>query len=399
MPVIVWKNSLYRLALPFWGLRVKGHAQSGDTSIEEKDLRQLETIFRRHHVVGGCLQLIKNGSLGPLITYGYSRLPNEMVTAGTVFRAASITKMVTAVGAMMLNEKGILDLQAPVETYLPFSVRNPRFQDVPILVKHLLSHTSGLCDGPGYEQALRSPVPLSTLVADPLNYLNAAPGQAFRYSNLAAGMVGSLMENATGRSLEELMQKMVFEPLGIKCTYTLKNLPGLKHAAHIYRVMPAGDGHPLFDAEKRYETADDLHEPSPEYHYLPAAGNLFADAATLGKFACMMLKGGSPLLSGESISKMQTPVASYGKNAPHAWHCLGLVAVDDPALHAGRLYGHQGFAYGAAEGVFYEKSTGNGFVFLNNGASEARRGHLALVNRDLIQWALSPDGGAAWMKS
>jgi hypothetical protein len=71
--------------------------------------------------------------------------------------------------------------------------------------------------------------------------------------------------------------------------------------------------------------------------------------------------------------------------------------MDDPTLHLGRLYGHQGFAYGAAEGVFFEETTGNGFVFLNSGASEARKGHLALVNRDLILRVLCTAGGMEWM--
>jgi len=396
MPVTAWKNTLYRLALPFFGLRVKGHAQS-DTPIKESSLEQLESIFRRHHVVGGCLQLIKNGSLGPLISYGYARLPDGFVTMDTVFRAASITKMVTAVGAMILAEKGMLDLHAPVETYLPYPVRNPLFPNKPILVKHLLSHTSSLWDGPGYAHALQSSIPLSSLVGDPKNYLKSTPGEVFRYSNLAAGMTGSVMEKATNRSLEDIMRVMVFEPLSMKATYTLKNLPDVKKAAHIYRVMPAGDGHSLFDADKRLETADDFLRPSPEYHYLPAAGNLFTDVASLGKLVCLMIRKGSPLLSEESILKMQTPVASYGQNAPYASHCLGLVALDDSTLSTSRLYGHQGFAYGAAEGVFYEDSTGNGYIFLNSGASEARYGHLAYVNRDLIRWALSTSGGPVWM--
>ena len=389
MPVIAWKNGLYRLALPLLGLRVRGHAQSGDMPVQEKELRRIEAIFRRRHVVGACLQLIRNGLPGPLVTYGYARLPHEKAAADTVFRAASITKMVTAVGAMMLVEKGILDLYAPVEAYLPFPVRNPRFPDKPILLTHLLSHTSSLWDGPGYGLALRSPIPLSSLAADPRNYMNSLPGAAFRYSNLAAGMVGSIMEQALNRSLEAVMRDMVFIPLGMQATYTLKNLPDPKKAAHIYRVMPAGGGKPLFDPEKRMASADDMQMPAPEYHYLPAAGNLFTDAVSLGKFVGMMARGGSPLLSGESIAKMQTPVSSYGKDAPSAKHCLGLAAVNDPGLHAGILYGHQGFAYGAAEGVFYAASTGNGFAFLNNGASEARCGHLAMVNRDLIRFALS----------
>lgn len=396
MPVNTWKNSLYRLALPFWGLRVQGHVKSSPP-MKEKEQRDLEAIFRRHHVVGGCLLLIKNGTLDKLVTYGYKRLPDELITADTFFRAASITKMVTAVGAMMLSEKGELDLEAPVEEYLPFSVRNPSFPEKPIRVMHLLSHTSSLCDGPGYGKALHSPVPLSSLVKDPRNFSNSVPGEAFRYSNLAAGIVGSIIEIAKGCSLDVLMRDMLFDPLSMKATYTLKNLPDAKKAACIYRTLPKGDKEPLFDAGKRLEAADDFQEPFPEYHYLPAAGNLFTDAESLGKLVCMLARGGSPILSKESIQKMQTPVASYGKNAPHASHCMGLVALDDPSLQTGRLYGHQGFAYGAAEGAFYEESTGNGFVFLNNGASEAREGHLALVNRDLILSVLGPAGGNAWM--
>ncbi len=392
MPVTAWKNRLYRLALPFCGLRVTGRAQC-DTPAMESELHRLETIFRRHHVVGASLQLIRGGCLGPLITYGCARLPSYAVSAATVFRAASITKLVTAVGAMMLAEKGVLNLESPAQAYLPYPVRNPLYPDRPILVKHLLSHTSSLWDGPGYEKAMRAPVPLPSLLADPKNYLQSAPGEAFRYSNLAAGMVGSVMEVATGRSLEALMREMVFLPLGMNAAYTLKSLPDIRQAANIYRVMPSEGGAPLFDAEKRLQSADDMRDPAPEYHYLAAAGNLFTDASSLGKLVCMMAKGGMPLLSRASMQIMQTPAAAYGKSAPRAWHCLGLVSVHDPSLPTGRLYGHQGFAYGAAEGVFYEESTGNGFVCLNNGASEARHGHLASVNRDLITWALRPMGG------
>jgi CubicO group peptidase (beta-lactamase class C family) len=396
MPIGALKNSLYRLALPYLGLRVQGHANSV-SPMKESELHYLEAIFRRHHVVGGCLQLLKSGSLGSIMTYGFMRLPDEPVTEDTYFRAASITKMVTAVGAMVLQEKGMLDLAAPLEEYLPFPVRNPSFPDKPIQVMHLLSHTSGLWDGPGYVKTLYSPIPLSSLLKDPRNYLLTAPGEAFRYSNLAAGIIGSVMECAAKKSLEELMREMVFDPLSMKATYTLKNLPDVNDISCIYRVLPKGDGKPLFDPIKRLETADDFLVPSPEYHYLPAAGNLFIDAASLSKLVCMMASGGSPILSKASIQKMQTPAASYGDNAPYASHCLGIVALDNPALRTGRLYGHQGFAYGAAEGVFYEESTGNGFVFLNSGASEARDGHLAQVNRDLIHRVLDPAGGMKWM--
>jgi CubicO group peptidase (beta-lactamase class C family) len=192
------------------------------------------------------------------------------------------------------------------------------------------------------------------------------------------------------------MRELVFEPLGMNASYTLKHWADAALAANIYRVLPARR-RPVFDANRRFETADPLLSPDPEHHYLIAAGNLFTDAPSLGKLLCVLAGGGSPLLSPESMALMQTPVADYGRQAPFMRHCLGLALLEDQKLCPGRVFGHQGFAYGAAEGVFYHEGTGNGLVFLGSGASELRRDNLACVNRDLIAWALRPQGGHAWM--
>ena len=69
-------------------------------------------------------------------------------------------------------------------------------------------------------------------------------------------------------------------------------------------------------------------------------------------------------------------------------HGMGLLTIQDPSIHPGTLWGHQGFAYGAVNGVFFDQD-GNGFVSLNSGASERRTGHLALLNRDLIAWGIN----------
>jgi len=64
--------------------------------------------------------------------------------------------------------------------------------------------------------------------------------------------------------------------------------------------------------------------------------------------------------------------------------------LDDPQVHPAPLWGHQGFAYGAVNGVFFD-AQGNGFAALNSGSGERRYGHLAAVNRGLID-ALLPKG-------
>ena len=64
-------------------------------------------------------------------------------------------------------------------------------------------------------------------------------------------------------------------------------------------------------------------------------------------------------------------------------HGMGLLKLEDSSVSPRPLWGHQGFAYGAVNGVFFDE-TGTGFVSLNSGASEQRTGHLACLNRDLI---------------
>lgn len=384
MPVIRWKNQLYRQMLPLFGLRIRDQAH-GDLS--RKALGELEAIFRRHHVVGAALQLLKDGELGPLVTYGYARLPAEKVKPATIFRAASITKMVTAAGALILAESGLLNLQAPLETYLNTPVRNPRYPGRPVTLEHLLSHTAGLRDSPLYERAFHSPIPLQALLSDPGSFIAAAPGQAFCYSNLGAGMVGSVMERVSGKSLERLMRELVFTPLQMNASYTLKHWQDDALAADIYKVFPAKKA-PRFHAAKRFEAAEPLLTADPESHYLLGAGSLFTDAPSLGRFLGMLTGKGSQLLSQQSLAAMRTPKAAYGEKGPFMRHCLGLVLMEDKGLCSARIFGHQGFAYGAAEGAFFREDTGDGLIFLNSGASELRQDHLALVNRDLIACTL-----------
>lgn len=395
MPVIPWKNLFYQWTLPIFGLHIPGDIAC-DMPIPEHKLHKLKKIFRRQCVVGATLQIIRHGELGPLVTYGFSRLPDKQAARDTIYRTASITKLVTALGAMRLIEQGMLDLDADIGDLLGYAVRNPHYPDQAITLRHLLSHSSGICDGPMYEKALTEAIPLTQLLEDTQNYVDTPPGKTFLYSNLAAGMVGSIMECATGKSLEALMQELVFRPLDVQAAYSLKNLQDLSRVAHIYRVLP-NRKEPQFHVEERYQKADPMSSPDPQFHYRWASGNLFTDAVSLGKILCALCRGGEPIVTKESLRFMGTPLVSYGTAAPHMQHGLGMAIIDDPTLYHGKLYGHQGSAYGAMEGIFYDPETGNGIAFLDNGASEARGDHLAQVNREVITWALSQGDQASWM--
>lgn len=81
---------------------------------------------------------------------------------------------------------------------------------------------------------------------------------------------------------------------------------------------------------------------------------------------------------------MHTPIQPWPEKELRVEHCMGLFRVDDPQAADRLIWGHQGFAYGAVNGLFFD-AEGNGFAMLNSGVSEERLGHLARVNLDLIR--------------
>ncbi len=87
------------------------------------------------------------------------------------------------------------------------------------------------------------------------------------------------------------------------------------------------------------------------------------------------------------MAEMMRQHASYGAASPGMSYGLGLVLLRDKALSDHLLLGHQGYAYGCADGAFLEADTGRMMIFLNGGCSEARTGRLGLCNRDLLRWA------------
>jgi CubicO group peptidase (beta-lactamase class C family) len=134
--------------------------------------------------------------------------------ASTLWDLASLTKVVaTASSAMTLVDQGDLDLDSPVDRYLPEFVGPGKDM---VTVRMLLDHTSGLRPwAPLYRQADRDAA-LAVLFGEPLQ---RAPGQSARYSDLNAILLGLAVERAAGEPLDVLSAQRVFGPLGMTSTH------------------------------------------------------------------------------------------------------------------------------------------------------------------------------------
>ena len=376
MPTTTAKNFLYRIALPFLApsvpagsvSEIKGHALS--------DQKSFTAVLRRNHISGGAF-FFQAGSAGTSVfsrAFHSDLVPDE----GTFFRVASITKMVTALLSVHLMDQGILDPDAPVSSLIPDGNLVPELNG--ILVRHLLSHTSGLSDPPGLEQMLIMNKPYSAAVA---GCRIGNPGETFRYSNLGYGLMGCIFEYLLGKPVPEIYRDYLFGPLGMNATLEGCSLnPG--------RIMPVVRILPYHRSAALQVTPlgrIQLTDPDPARHYGHTAGSMYTDLPSLVKLIVCIRDGGKPFLSPDYSGYMQRRISSYGSVSPTLSYGSGLLQILDSRISSGIVFGHQGFAYGCVDGAFWEDTTGNIMISLNGGCSEARTGRLGIANLDLCRFA------------
>ena len=150
-----------------------------------------------------------------------SPAPAEPMTEDTIFDLASLTKpLATATAVMQLSEQGSVDLDDPVEKYLPdFNPMNDPLR-AQVTVRMLLTHTSG--EEPDVE--LRDPWGLTRVDrAEGLRRaltspLRSRPGEVFRYSDMNFIVLGELLERVTGEAEDAYVQQNIFTPLGMTDT-------------------------------------------------------------------------------------------------------------------------------------------------------------------------------------
>jgi CubicO group peptidase (beta-lactamase class C family) len=242
-------------------------------------------------------------------------------TVNTIYALASISKPITATGLMVLVERGLVDLDEPVNAYLGAAkITGLAANADGATVRRVLSHTAGLPLHSQFFYADRgySPPPMDETIRRYGN-LVFPPGRVSEYSNLGYGIVGYIIERASRQRYAEFMRREVFAPLGL--THTSIDLPaGLED----------------FVAE-RY---DNSGRPLPFFTFdHVAASSVYSSAHDLIRFAMFHLKNRladqRPILKEATLDQMHQPV-------PPSNSGLGFAV-----LEGGSRLGHTGGMPGA----------------------------------------------------
>jgi CubicO group peptidase (beta-lactamase class C family) len=235
--------------------------QPGSSTIDPDRIAQLDEILNRmaaDETFSGSVLIAQNGEV--LFRRGYGSANRELGisnTPRTRFRVGSITKQFTAMAILILQSQGRLDVLDPICKYI---------EDCPaawedITIHHLLTHTSGITPMVGYSGSLPiTPAELIALFKDsPLDF---QPGERFSYSNCAYWVLGYIIEQASGQSYEDFIQKAIFKPLNMHDSGFDQDARGLAVGyKNQYTIsVPSGgsDSSFVYSAGAIYSTVEDL---------------------------------------------------------------------------------------------------------------------------------------------
>lgn len=286
--------------------------------------------------------------------YGLADVENSVpAKPSTVYRLASISKPITAVAALQLVEKSLLDLDAPVQKYLPKFPVKPW----PITARQLLAHLGGIRHYSTPEEMSSTQNyqdlagPLRIFQDDPLL---TEPGLAFHYTTYGYVLAGAVVEAAAGQRFADFLRDHVFKPAGLE-HIQLDNLYAIiPHRSRGYRLTSGG----------QLENC----APADTSNKIPGGG-LSSTAEDLVKFA-LALKNGK-LLKPETFKMMQEPQKL--KNGKATDYGLGWSLFQEP-----RLIGHSGGQQGVSTMLLMNPVRGDVVAVMAN-LQEAHAEELAVA--------------------
>ena len=251
--------------------------------------RAIGAAMARLGIPGLSAAVVTERRLRLSVAFGLADVENA-VPAGTstVYRLASLTKPITATAVLQLVEAGKVDLDAPIQRYVPGFPEKPW----PVTSRQLLAHQSGIRNWTSEEfhGTKRFPTLAESLAAfkdDPLLF---QPGTKTLYTSYGYNLLGAVIEGAARQGYDRYLAERVFAPAGMTAARTEDVLAIVPHRARGYQRTAAGEllNSPLSDVSNRL-----------------AGGGLAATAEDVARFAIALQRG--------QLLKASTAQAAWGR--------------------------------------------------------------------------------------
>ena len=303
----------------------------------------------RDSIPGAGFVLVKHGRVVLAKGFGYADAESRRawIPERTIFPIASITKVFTATAVMQLVAEGKIRLDRDVNRYLT-SIRLPSTYPQPVTPSHLLSHTAGFDEIPGRQAGSPAHViPLGKFLGGRLVRVHR-PGEITSYSSYGAALAGLLVQDVSGLSFEDYLQRHIWNPLGM--TRTSLRRPEGKDSAFA----------------TAYELEDGKRRAIPyEVYHTPPTASIVSTLADMARFMASHLHNGSHgttrILSDTAADMMHRQYATMHPRVP-GW-TLGFQVND---LNGRRIIEHGGDIGGFSSLMTLLPDEGIGFLVVHH---------------------------------
>jgi len=297
-------------------------AQKMSTSQSYAVSIEIGKIYSRGHINGFGVALVDKEGIVFEKGFGFANKAKQIpYSEQTLQNIASISKTFLGLALLKAQELGKLNLDDPINKYLPFEVFNPYFPEEPIILRQLTTHTSGITDSKFYDQkayvlkegqstsasnnskrpenfnAPNTYTPMAVFLKRVLSkegewyrkkgFIKQKPGQRFEYSNVGATLAAYILELATGEKYNNFSEKHILQPLG---------------------MTSSGWNFESINFEKHSVLYQDTKTPLPYYKLITYPdGGLITSAHDMGLYLSELIKGYSgmgSLLSKESYKEL-----------------------------------------------------------------------------------------------
>lgn len=256
---------------------------------------------------GAAVAIIKDSSIVYLKGFGYRNTSTkELVDTKTVFRLGSVSKCFASVLSGVLVQENIFKWDDPVIRYTPGFALQSKEQTEGILLRHVLSHTTGL-PYHAFTNLIEEGRPLDTMVYHLRELsLMGKPGQLYSYQNVAYSIIGQVIQSATGKTYEQIMQEKIFGPLHMThASLNYNTLMSEKNAARPHRYTKAGW------LTQSY---------SPTYYNVGPAGGINASISDMALFLTSLTRTDHALLDSTQQTQIFSPAVRATAKNRYFWN-------------------------------------------------------------------------------
>lgn len=329
----------------------------------------LSIQYKVNDLPGISIGLVENGKSIFAKGYGYANISNKQPnTEKTLFRIASISKVFAAIAILQLEEKDKLRISDPVSKYLPNFKSSIDKRISKITIKQLLTHTGKVTrDGTGNpwdSDIYPNNDELFYELNNPIHFPKSK--HKFKYSNYGYSIIGLVIEQASGLSFEEYIQKNIMKPLGMTDTTSLINTKVIKKLATGYSI-------------KEFPEFKRTTFKHPHTNSMAAATGLSSNIVDLNKFSIAIMRKSHKLLQNKGWTK------AYSKQWLYMKEVRNMIMFGKPAgKHT--LWGHGGGFQGFTTMMSLDLKNDLAVTIMINQIKAPSFGYAKAIHKIIVDW-------------